>query len=99
MKKIKKKININKKSKDFKSRFPLVSVHWHDIVSDSSWMPMEQLEQGKLAVCVTKGHLISQTKGVTRLFGDYSTNDDGTLAEVGNTTIIPNSVIIKIEKI
>ena len=52
-----------------------------------------------LATCVTKGHLLSQTKGVTRIFGDYSANEKGEIEEIGNTTIIPNSVIVNIKKI
>jgi hypothetical protein len=48
---------------------------------------------------VTKGHLLSQSKGVTRIFGDYSTNDKNEIEQIGNTTIIPNSVIVSIKKI
>jgi hypothetical protein len=48
---------------------------------------------------VTKGHLLSQSKGITRIFGDYSANEKGEIEEIGNTTIIPNSVIVSIEKI
>lgn len=95
----KRKITINKKAKDFKSRFPLVEVTWKDIVSEAGWRSLEELGGSNLATCVTKGHLYSQSKGVTRIFGDYSANDDGSLSEVGNTTIIPNSVIENIKKL
>ncbi len=77
----------------------MVEVVWQDIVSDSGWQDLEQLKDSKLATCVTKGHLLSQVKGVTRIFGDYSTNDKGEIEQIGNTTIIPNSVIIGIKKI
>lgn len=77
----------------------MVEVVWQDIVSDSGWQDLEQLKDSKLATCVTKGHLLSQVKGVTRIFGDYSTNDKGEIEQIGNTTIIPNSVIISIKKI
>lgn len=100
MSKRKKKIvKVNKKSKDLNSRFPLVEVTWSDIVSDSSWQSAENLLKSELATCVTKGHLLSQSKGVTRLFGDYVLNKDGELDELGNTTIIPNSVIKDVKKI
>jgi hypothetical protein len=33
----KRKININKKAKDWKDRYPMVEVTWVDICSDSSW--------------------------------------------------------------
>jgi hypothetical protein len=96
---LKRKININKKAKHWQDRYPMVEVVWQDIVSDSGWQDLEQLKDSKLATCVTKGHLLSQVKGVTRIFGDYSTNDKGEIEQIGNTTIIPNSVIIGIKKI
>jgi hypothetical protein len=96
---LRRKININKKAKHWQDRFPMVEVVWQDIVSDSGWQDLEQLKDSKLATCVTKGHLLSQVKGVTRIFGDYSTNDKGEIEQIGNTTIIPNSVIVSIKKI
>lgn len=96
---LKRKININKKAKHWQDRYPMVEVVWQDIVSDSGWQDIEQLKDSKLATCVTKGHLLSQIKGVTRIFGDYSTNDKGEIEQIGNTTIIPNSVIVSIKKI
>jgi hypothetical protein len=59
-----KKININRKSKDWKNKYPMVEIHWVDIVSDSSWQSLKQLKELQLPVCVTKGHLFSQDKGV-----------------------------------
>ena len=55
----------------------------------------------KLPVCVTKGHLLSQKGSITRVFGDYSLKNEetGSIDEIGNTTIIPNSVIVDIKKI
>ena len=96
---LRRKININKKAKHWQDRYPMVEVVWQDIVSDSGWQDLEQLKDSKLATCVTKGHLLSQVKGVTRIFGDYSTNDKGEIEQIGNTTIIPNSVIVSIKKI
>jgi hypothetical protein len=90
---LKRKITINKKAKDWKDRYPLVEVKWLDICSDSSWQGLKQLQEAKLPTCVTKGHLLSQAKGITRIFGDYSEKEDGTIEEIGNTTIIPNTVM------
>ena len=96
----KKKISMPKKVKQEIDRYPMVSVEWYDIVSDSSWSSFNEVMKSKLATCITKGHLLSQAKGVTRIFGDYSYNDNKTEIEsIGNTTIIPNSVIKKIEKV
>jgi hypothetical protein len=78
----------------------MVSVEWYDIISDSSWSTFDQLRKAKLPTCVTKGHLLSQTKGLTRVFGDYSLGDDGkSIESIGNTTVIPNSVIVTIKKL
>ena len=77
-----------------------VSIQKFDIVSNSSWSSFDELKKSKLATCITKGHLFSQTKGVTRIFGDYSFADNGVdIESVGNTTIIPNNVIKDIKKI
>ena len=96
---LKRKININKKAKTWQEKYPLVSVEWTDICSDSSWQNISSCLQAKLPVCVTKGHLLSQSKGVTRIFGDYSETSQGKIDEIGNTTIIPNSVIVSIKKL
>ena len=97
---MKKKINIPKKVRSEIEKYPMVSVEWYDIVSDSSWSTFDQLRKAKLATCITKGHLLSQTKGVTRVFGDYSFGDDGkSIESIGNTTVIPNSVIKDIKKL
>jgi hypothetical protein len=72
---VKRKISINRKSKDWKNKYPMVEIHWVDIVSDSSWQSLKQLKELQLPVCVTKGHLFSQDKGITRVFADYSLND------------------------
>ena len=39
----------------------MVSCEWFDIVSDSSWSSFEQIKS-ELATCITKGHLLSQSK-------------------------------------
>ena len=96
-----KKIKINKKAKREIDKYPLVAVHWYDIISDSNWQSISSCKKAKLPPCVTKGHLLSQSKGLTRIFGDYtlSEKDENTIEEIGNTTLIPTSVIIEIKKI
>ena len=97
---MRKKIAIPKKVKNQIDKFPMVAVEWYDIVSNSSWTSFDELKKSNLATCITKGHLFSQAKGVTRLFGDYSFADNGKEIEsIGNTTIIPNSVIKEIKKL
>jgi hypothetical protein len=97
---MRKKIAIPKKVKSEIDKYPMVSVEWFDIVSNSSWSSFDELKKSKLATCITKGHLFSQSKGVTRLFGDYSFADNGVdIENIGNTTIIPNSVVKEIKKL
>ena len=96
---MKRKISINKRAKHWKDRYPLVEIECYDICSDSSWQSMDHLLKANLPVCVTKGHLLTQTKGITRVFGDYSESEKGEIEEIGNSTIIPNSVIKNIKKL
>ena len=103
MKKIKrksKKIFAPKKIYQEIDKYPMVSCEWYDIISNSSWSSFEEVKKSELATCITKGHLLSQSKGITRIFGDYSLSDDKKKIEtIGNTTLIPNSVIKEIKKI
>ena len=96
---MRRKISINKKAKHWKDRYPLVEIKWYDICSDSSWQSIDHCLKSKLPVCVTKGHLLTQSKGITRVFGDYSETEKGDIDEIGNTTIIPNCVIKNIKKL
>ena len=82
------------------SKYPFVEIHWSDIEGDAGWSSTKDLNGLKLPVCVSKGYLLSQTKGVTRIFTDYiKTKDKPTFENIGNTTIIPTSVIQSIKKI
>jgi hypothetical protein len=74
---MRKKISPPKRINSEIEKYPMVSVEWFDIVSDSSWTSFDALKKSNLATCITKGHLLSQTKGVTRLFGDYSFAENG----------------------
>jgi hypothetical protein len=98
---MKKRINIKRKNKSITdiANYPMVSVEWLDIESNSAWQNLKELQNAKLPICITKGHLFSQSKGITRIFGDYSKDDNDEITEIGNSTIIPNSVIVSIKKI
>jgi hypothetical protein len=97
----KRKLAINKKAKREIDKFPLVEIKWLDITSDSSWQDIDNFLNAKLPLCTTKGHLLSQSRGLTRVFGDFALKDEksGQIDEIANTTIIPNSVIVEIKKI
>ena len=80
--------------------YPFVAIEWSDIEGDAGWSDTKSLNKEKLPTCVSKGYLVSQAKGVTRIFTDYiKTKDKPTFDNIGNTTIIPTSVIISIKKL
>lgn len=95
----KRKISINKKAKTDAEKYPRVICKWLDIQADSSWRSIKDLMEDELPICTTTGHLLSQSKGITRIFGDFQDDEENKIVEIGNTTIIPNSVIVSIEKI
>jgi hypothetical protein len=82
------------------SVYPFVEIRWTDIEGDSGWSDTKSLKNSRLPICVSKGYLLSQSKGVTRIFTDYiETKEKTTFDNIGNTTIIPTSVIESIKKI
>ena len=82
------------------SAYPFVEIEWLDIEGDAGWSDTRSLNKLSLPVCVSKGYLASQKNGITRIFTDYiKTKDKETFESIGNTTIIPTSVIESIKKI
>ena len=81
--------------------YPFVEIEWADIEGDAGWSNTKNLNKSKLPTCVSKGYLLSQKNGITRIFVDFirSKNNKETFEDVGNTTIIPTSVIQSIRKI
>ena len=81
--------------------YPFVEIEWQDIEGDAGWSDTRTLNKSKLPICVSRGFLVSQKNGITRLFGDYIRTKDKTLEfeTIGNTTIIPTSVIQSIKKL
>ena len=62
------KIKINTKAKREIDKYPLVEVHWYDIVSDSNWQSVSACIKAKLPPCITKGHLLSQKERFNKDF-------------------------------
>jgi len=82
------------------SAYPFVEIKWWDIEGDAGWSDTKSLNKEKPPVCVSKGYLLSQSKGITRIFSDYILNKEKpTFDTIGNTTIIPTTVIQSIRKI
>ncbi len=80
--------------------YTFVEVRWLDIEGDNGWSTLDVLRKEKLPVAVSKGYLLSQRKGVTRIFRDYIESKEGaTFEDIGSTVIIPTSVIVSIKKL
>tara|TARA_R110001599_G_scaffold68319_1_gene192514 strand:+ start:115 stop:459 length:345 start_codon:yes stop_codon:yes gene_type:complete len=97
----KKTIPLNIKSLGNKiEAYPFVAIEWFDVEGDAGWSSTKDLNKSKLPVCVSRGYLLSQAKGVTRIFTDYiKTKEHPTFDNIGNTTIIPTSLIQSIRKL
>jgi|TARA_R110000824_G_scaffold226885_1_gene414662 hypothetical protein len=100
-KKVVKVIPLNEKIlADDISKYPYVEIEWLDIEGDDGWSTLKILNQEKLPIAVSKGYLLSQKKGVTRIFRDYiKSKTKPVFEDIGSTVIIPTSVIISIKKI
>jgi len=82
------------------SKYPFVVIEWFDVEGDAGWSDTRSLNKLSLPVCVSQGYLASQKNGITRIFTDYiKTKDKETFETIGNTTIIPTSLIQSIRKI
>ena len=82
------------------SEYPYVEIKWADIEGDSGWSDTKSLKNSKLPICVSKGYLLNQSNGITKIFTDYiETKEAPTFEDIGSTTIIPTSVIQTIKKI
>jgi len=88
-------INVSVKSEI--DKFPFVEIEWLDIISESAWQNFNEIENLKLPICISKGHLYSRKNGIVKIFGDYSLKNNGLIDEISNITLIPNSVIKKIK--
>ena len=72
---------------------------WSDIISCSNWSSISDIKKSKTAVCITMGWLVHTSKEKFVFIGDINFNDDGTINEGGNSTVIPKSNILKLKEI
>jgi hypothetical protein len=82
--------------KKYQIKNPLVTILWVDITSDSNWKEPLDFDKETLPVCVSTGYLWSKNSNFVKIFADFALKDNGEIDDIGNTTIIPTSVIIKI---
>ena len=79
--------------------YKFVHVFWIDIVSDSAWRSIEEVKESKCPRCLSTGFLISDDKDYVRLVSDFNFNDDGSIADCGNSTIIPRHNVYEIKEV
>ena len=79
--------------------FKFVHVYWIDITSDSSWRSLEDIKEESLPRCLSTGFLISDEEDYVRLVSDFNFNDDGSIADCGNSTIIPRHNVYDIKEV
>ena len=78
--------------------FQKYRVEWIDCVSDSGWANEKEYDKMKLAAPVNEGWLYSKDKKSIKLFASFDLDDDGSYS-FGDRTMIPTSVVRKIQKI
>jgi len=95
-----------KRSKKFKEDVPEIPflydyylIYWEDIMSDSSWKDMKDIQDMKPAICVSTGWLVKNDRKVHILMSDYTYTEKNELGEGGNVTVIPTKNVIKKYKI
>ena len=79
--------------------YKFVHVFWIDIVSDSAWRSIEEVKESKCPRCLSTGFLISDEEDYVRLVSDFNFNDDGSIADCGNSTIIPRHNVYEIKEV
>ena len=84
---------------DYDFSYKFYKCYWSDIQSDSSWNTIKHIKNSKPAICITFGWLLSTTKGNFCFCSDINFNEDGTINEGGNSTVIPKSNILKLKEI
>jgi|TARA_B100000927_G_scaffold281679_1_gene267472 phage FluMu protein Com len=87
-------------SKIKKIPYKFVHVFWIDIVSDSAWRSIEDVLESKCPRCLSTGFLVSaEDEDFVRLVSDFNFNEDGTIDECGNSTIIPRHNVYEIKEV
>ena len=79
--------------------YKFVHVYWIDIVSDSSWRSIEDVKESSFPRCLSTGFLIDDSDDTIRIVSDFNFNDDGSIDECGNSTIIPKSVVQEVKEV
>lgn len=75
-----------------------VFVYWVDANSDACWVDISKAKKTQLSICLSTGFLINKNSTEVTVMSDLTWEDDGSIKEGGNTTTIPMSNVIQIQK-
>lgn len=76
-----------------------VFIHWVDANSSAEWTEIKKAKKTKLSICLSTGWLINKNATEVTVMSDLTWDDDGSIKEGGNTTTIPMSNVIQINKL
>lgn len=79
--------------------YPLVQIWWEDIVSDSSWNDIVDIQKSNTAICCSLGWLIEKNPKATIVMADFSFEPNGEIKQGGSFTTIPTKNVIKIKRL
>ena len=60
---------------------------------------VEDVKESSLPRCLSTGFLIDDNEEMIRIVSDFNFNDDGSIDECGNSTIIPKSVVQEVKEV
>jgi len=95
------KRKVKKLPKRNNKNFPykLVKVWWEDIVSESSWNDIIDIQKSETAVCCSVGWLVYQDQSKLILMADYSFEPNEDIKQGGSTTTIPMKNVLKLKRL
>ena len=79
--------------------YKFVHVIWIDIVSDSAWRSIDEVKESKCPRCLSTGFLIEDDDEVIRLVSDFNFDENGSIDDCGNSTIIPKCVVQEVTEV
>jgi hypothetical protein len=74
-------------------------VWWEDIVSDSSWNDIVDIQKSETAVCCSIGWMVYQDQSKIILMADFSFEYNEEIKQGGSSTVIPQKNVLKIKSL
>lgn len=74
-------------------------VWWEDIVSDSSWNDIIDIQKSETAVCCSIGWMVYQDQSKIILMADFSFEPNEEIKQGGSSTVIPQKNVLKVKSL